>query len=130
MPAKLALDEPLLPFAAVNGNGAWSPPVDVREHPAEYTVVADLPGVEPTSVEVTADGDLWGFVDDYRRSARPPARRGSSRPARTADGETPPIAKAPLRLRRKQDPYGVPRRRGRDRRPERVSGAVRPHVRR
>jgi hypothetical protein len=34
MPAELALAESLLPFAAVNGDGAWSPPVDVREHPA------------------------------------------------------------------------------------------------
>jgi HSP20 family protein len=33
-------------------------PVDVREHPAEYTVVADLPGVEPTTVEVNVDGDV------------------------------------------------------------------------
>jgi hypothetical protein len=44
MPAELALAESLLPFAAINGDGAWSPPVDVREHPAQYTVVADLPG--------------------------------------------------------------------------------------
>jgi HSP20 family molecular chaperone IbpA len=54
MPAELALAESLLPFAAVSGDGAWSPPVDVREHPTQYTVVADLPGVEPTSIEVAA----------------------------------------------------------------------------
>jgi HSP20 family molecular chaperone IbpA len=58
MPAELLFAEPLLPFAVVNGDGALSLPVDVREHPAEYTVVADLPGVEPTTVEVTVDGDV------------------------------------------------------------------------
>jgi HSP20 family protein len=66
MPAELALAESLLPFAAVNGDGAWLPPVDVREHPAQYTVVADLPGVEPKSIEVAADGDLLTITGDRR----------------------------------------------------------------
>jgi HSP20 family protein len=70
MPAKLALGEALLRFAAVSGDGAWSPPVDVREHPAEYTVVADLPGVEPTTVEVTADGDLLTITGARRDRLR------------------------------------------------------------
>jgi HSP20 family molecular chaperone IbpA len=38
-------------------NGGWSPPVDVRELPDEYIVLADLPGVEPGAIEVTADQD-------------------------------------------------------------------------
>jgi HSP20 family protein len=66
MPAELALAESLLPFAAVNGDGAWSPAVDVREHSAQYTVIADLPGVEPTSIEVAADGDLLTITGDRR----------------------------------------------------------------
>jgi HSP20 family protein len=77
MPAKLALGEPLLPFAAVNGDGAWSPPIDVREHPAEYTVVADLPGVEPTTIEVTAGGDMLtitGARRDRLRAGTVPVR--------------------------------------------------------
>jgi hypothetical protein len=32
--AKLAYGELLLPFAAASDLGGWSPPVDVREHPA------------------------------------------------------------------------------------------------
>ena len=58
MPATLAHSELLLPFAAASDLGGWSPPVDVREHPARYTVVADLPGVEPAMLEVTAEGDV------------------------------------------------------------------------
>jgi hypothetical protein len=84
MPAELALAESLLPFAAVNGDGAWSPPVDVREHPAQYTVVADV--------------GRRRLFDDHRRPTRPPGCRGSSRPARAADGETPPLAPASRRL--------------------------------
>jgi len=92
MPAKLALGEPLLPFAAVNGDGAWSPPIDVREHPADYTVVTDLPGVEPTTVEVTADGDVLTITGARRDRLR---AGGNSRPLRAADWETPPLATAP-----------------------------------
>jgi HSP20 family molecular chaperone IbpA len=77
MPATLALAEPLLPFAAINDDGAWSPPVDVREHPSEYTVVADLPGVEPSTVEVTTTGDLLtiaGVRRDRLRAGGVPVR--------------------------------------------------------
>lgn len=58
MPATLAHSELLLPSAAASDLGWWSPPVDVREHPARYTIVADLPGVEPTTLEVTAHGNV------------------------------------------------------------------------
>jgi len=42
MPAELALAESLLPFAAVNGDGAWSPPVDVRDGVLEIAVPKGL----------------------------------------------------------------------------------------
>jgi hypothetical protein len=71
MPAELLFAEPLLPFAGVNGDGAWSPPIDVREHAAEYTVVADLPGVEPTTVEVTAEGNVLTITGARRDRLRP-----------------------------------------------------------
>jgi hypothetical protein len=85
MPAELLFAEPLLPFAVVNGDGALSLPVDVREHPAEYTVVADLPGVEPTTVEVTVDGDVLTITGPAANAWTPgefpsgsSARRGTS----------------------------------------------------
>ncbi len=34
---------------------AWSPAVDVHEEPERFTVHADLPGVLPTDIQVTAD---------------------------------------------------------------------------
>jgi hypothetical protein len=46
MPAELALAESLLPFAAVNGDGAWSPPVDVRDGVLEIAVPV-LAAVQP-----------------------------------------------------------------------------------
>jgi HSP20 family protein len=70
MPAELVLAEPLLPFAAVNGDGAWSPPIDVCDHSAQYTVVADLPGVEPTTLQVTADGDVLTITGARRDRLR------------------------------------------------------------
>jgi len=45
--------------AAADGNGvvtsAWTPSVDVHEEPDRFTVHADLPGVEPKDIQVTAD---------------------------------------------------------------------------
>jgi len=57
MPAQSVVYEPDPPLAAVAGDGAWSPHVDVRELPDEYIVLADLPGVEPGAVAVTSKGD-------------------------------------------------------------------------
>lgn len=77
MPATLAHPQPLLPFAAFERDGAWSPPVDVREHPAQYTVVVDLPGVEPTTVVVAGDRDLLtitGCRRDRLRAGGVPVR--------------------------------------------------------
>jgi len=34
---------------------AWTPAVDVHEEPEHFTVRADLPGVEPKDIQVTAD---------------------------------------------------------------------------
>jgi HSP20 family protein len=37
---------------------AWTPSVDVHEEPDHYTVRADLPGVEPKDIDVTAADGL------------------------------------------------------------------------
>ena len=57
MPVQQAVHEPLLPPPDVASDGAWSPQIDVRELPDEYLVLADLPGVEPSAVTVTTNGD-------------------------------------------------------------------------
>jgi HSP20 family protein len=56
MTATQIVYEPLLPPAAIAGNMLESPSVDVCELPAEYVVLADLPGVEPAAVEVSSRG--------------------------------------------------------------------------
>lgn len=38
--------------------GSWVPQVDIREDNDGFTVVADLPGVDPKDVEVTLDRDV------------------------------------------------------------------------
>ena len=57
MAANHTVYERLLLPAAIAGYMPGSPPVDVRELPDEYVVLADLPGVEPAAVEVTSRGD-------------------------------------------------------------------------
>jgi HSP20 family molecular chaperone IbpA len=66
MAAKQIGYEPLLPLAAIAGNMPGSPPVDIRELPDEYIILADLPGVEPAAVEVTSRGDTLG-ITAFRR---------------------------------------------------------------
>ena len=69
MPAEPAVYEPMLPLAAVAGDGAWSPHVDVRELPDGYIGLADLPGVQPGAIAVTA------CPHQRRSELRPPGGR-------------------------------------------------------
>ena len=100
MSAKAAVDEPLLPVAAVTRNGAWLPAVDVRELPDEYIVLADLPGLKPGDVDVTSDDNILTIA-----GARPTAHRRRPFPSRTANRQTPPLATTPRRLRRTRGTY-------------------------
>lgn len=62
MPVQQAEHEPLLLPPDVASDGAWSPQIDVRELPDEYLVLADLPGVEPSAVAVTTNGDTVTII--------------------------------------------------------------------
>lgn len=42
---------------AIDGIGAFSPPIDVKESDKDYTIRAELPGVEEKDIEVTVTGD-------------------------------------------------------------------------
>lgn len=46
-----------LATAATDGNAlaTWTPSVDVHEEPERFTVHADLPGVDPKDIQVTAE---------------------------------------------------------------------------
>ncbi len=45
---------------------AWIPQVDVYEEPGRYVVVADVPGVEPKDVRITADKGLLTIRGEKR----------------------------------------------------------------
>src|SRR5690606_24704716 len=48
---------PLLKTAenAVRASAAWVPAVDIREEASQFVLLADLPGVDPSAIEVQMD---------------------------------------------------------------------------
>jgi len=60
-----------------SGGGAWSPDVDVSETEREIVVRAELPGLDPSNVEVTVQGDalvLSGEKKEEREETSGPYR--------------------------------------------------------
>jgi len=43
------------PQTTAADSGAWLPPVDIHEEANQFVVRVDLPGVDPKTVEITAD---------------------------------------------------------------------------
>lgn len=39
-------------------SSSWSPPVDVSESPEEFVIAAEVPGVDPTSIDISAAGNV------------------------------------------------------------------------
>lgn len=64
-------------------SGAWLPPVHVQEEGSQFPLKLALPGVEPTTVEITSDE---GVRTIRRRPAHP--RRGTGRPIERKTGES------------------------------------------
>jgi HSP20 family protein len=68
--------------SAASGNGespaAWLPSVDIHQQPDKFVVRADLPGVEPKDIEVTAENGVL-TVKGERRFERSDDQKGSSR---------------------------------------------------
>ena len=46
--------------------GAWLPAVDIREHDAQFVLHADLPGVDPASIEVQMDKGVLSIKGERR----------------------------------------------------------------
>ena len=65
---------------AANGAApvAWTPAVDVHEEPERFTVHADLPGVEPKDIQVTADKGVL-TIRGARRMEKRETRQGYER---------------------------------------------------
>jgi len=53
---RLEGEESATPSAAVASD--WSPPVDVAEDTDQYMITADVPGVDPDSIEVTLENGI------------------------------------------------------------------------
>jgi HSP20 family protein len=46
--------------------GTWLPAVDIREHDAQFVLHADLPGVDPASIEVQMDKGVLSIKGERR----------------------------------------------------------------
>ena len=57
-------------LAANAGSGAYNPPVDVREEAERFVVEADLPGIAPSAIEITADKGVLTIKGERQRQAR------------------------------------------------------------
>jgi HSP20 family protein len=42
-------------FESAAHDASWTPAVDIHEEPKQFVVRADLPGVKPSDIEITAD---------------------------------------------------------------------------
>jgi HSP20 family protein len=42
-------------FETAGSQGTWTPAVDIHEEPRQFVVRADLPGVKPADIEITAE---------------------------------------------------------------------------
>jgi HSP20 family protein len=71
------------PAASSSANVAWIPSVDVHEESDKFVVRADVPGVEPKDIEVTAqDGVLT--IRGERRAEKRESKTGFERVERVA----------------------------------------------
>jgi HSP20 family protein len=54
-------------LAANTGVSAYNPPVDVREEADRFVVEADLPGIAPSAIEITADKGVLTIKGERQR---------------------------------------------------------------
>ncbi len=57
--------------SAAAADAAWIPQVDIYEEAERYVVVADVPGVEPKDIRITADQGLLTIRGEKRSRAAP-----------------------------------------------------------
>jgi HSP20 family protein len=70
--------------AAANGdNSAWIPSVDIDQESDKFVVRADLPGVEPKDIQVTAENGVLTVAGE-RNFERKDEHKGKSRYERVA----------------------------------------------
>lgn len=64
--------------SADGDSAAWAPAVDVHEEPERFTVHADLPGVMPADIQVTADKGVL-TIRGSRRFEKRDSQKGYQR---------------------------------------------------
>jgi HSP20 family protein len=57
---------------------AWRPAVDIKEEPDRFVILADLPGVDPKDIEITAENGML-TVRGERKSEKDEEREGFRR---------------------------------------------------
>ena len=70
-------------YRAPESNVSWIPPVDVVEEPGHFLVRADLPGVDPKDVEITAEAGVL-TLRGKRESVKRDEKAGYERVERVA----------------------------------------------
>ena len=71
-------DTPAASASAADRSAAWIPAVDVLEEPERFTVHADLPGVLPADIQVTADKGVL-TIRGARRIEKRDSQKGYER---------------------------------------------------
>jgi HSP20 family protein len=71
-------DTPANTASAGEVSASWAPAVDVHEEPARFTVHADLPGVLPADIQVTADKGVL-TIRGARRIEKRDSQKGFER---------------------------------------------------
>lgn len=61
----------------------WAPPVDIEEYPDRFVIFADIPGVDPDSIDVTLDDGVL-TLSGSRQAAVEPANVERRRRERAA----------------------------------------------
>jgi HSP20 family protein len=71
-----------------SATAAWIPPVDIAEYTDRFELAIDLPGVEPSKVELTLDGGILTLSGERREAGESMRREGlQGRRAERAQGQ-------------------------------------------
>ena len=73
-----------VPEAATSQNVSWIPRVDIYEESERFVVLADVPGVEPKDIDITAENGVLTIRGERRSQKKEPDKNGYERIERTS----------------------------------------------
>jgi HSP20 family protein len=59
-----------------SATATWVPPVDIAEYADRFELAVDIPGVEPSNVELTLDGGILTLSGERRETAEATRQEG------------------------------------------------------